>query len=124
MEADLPKGKLGGYLIILGGLIITIIFITKFYNYFTFYNWEILWRLIWLFVAKGFVFFAGIAAIHRANKPAGLLNFVENIIIGSITFFLVFNIWYIPWYSSWDFYIYLWGYFLNLIGSILAMMNH
>ncbi|MHA1232642.1 MAG: hypothetical protein ACTSRP_27285 [Candidatus Helarchaeota archaeon] len=123
MEADLPKGKLGGYLIIISGILITVIFTTQFIDYFDISNWEILWRLIWLYIAIGFVFFAGFAAIHRANKPAGLICIIENIIIGCITFFLVFEMWNIPWYNSWLFYIYLWGYFLNLIGSILAMMN-
>ncbi|MHA1268330.1 MAG: hypothetical protein ACTSPY_00965 [Candidatus Helarchaeota archaeon] len=123
MEADLPKGKLGGYLILISGIIITTIFITQFYNYFDVSNWEILWRLLWLFIAKGFMFFGGIAAIKRANKPAGLICFIENIIIASITFFLVFEMWNLSWYNSWLFYIYLWGLFLNLIGSVLAMMN-
>jgi len=123
MEADLPRGKLGGYLIIIGGIIITTIFTIQFYSYFNFYEWEICWRLLWLFIAKGFLFFAGFVAIKRVNKPAGLVAIIENFIITCLTFFLVLEMWQILWYTSWLFYIYLWGLILSLIGSVLAMMN-
>lgn len=123
MEATQIKGKLGGYLMLIGGIVVTIIFTAQFYNYFSITNWNILWRLIWLYLAKGFLLFAGFIGIKRLNKIAGLIGFIENFIIGAITFFLVFEIWVIPWYSSWLFYIYLWGFFLILIGSILGMMN-
>ncbi|MBD3230838.1 MAG: hypothetical protein GF329_21855 [Candidatus Lokiarchaeota archaeon] len=123
MEANLPKGKLGGYLILIGGILFTSIFIGQFYTYFDVTNWEILWRLVWLFIAIGFTLFAGFAAIKKLNKIGGLISFIENIIIACLTFFLVFETWNIPWYDSWLFYIYLWGFIVNLIGSILAMMN-
>ena len=123
MEANLPKGKLGGYLMIIGGIIITLIFTTQFYYYFDINNWEVLWRLIWLVLAKVFLLFAGFLAIKKVSRLAGLLGIIENFIIGCLTFFLIFEIWSFPWYSSWTFYIYLWGYFLSLIGSILAMIN-
>ena len=123
MEAEQIKGKLGGYLMLIGGIVITIIFTTQFFNYFSITNWEVLWRLIWLYLAKGFLLFAAFAGIKRLNKIAGLIGFIENFIIGIITFFLVFEMWNISWYSSWEFYMYLWGYFLTLIGSILGMMK-
>jgi hypothetical protein len=81
MEATQIKGKLGGYLMLIGGILISIIFTAQFINHFSITNWEILWRLIWLYLAKGFLLFAGFAGIKRLNKIAGLIGFIENFII-------------------------------------------